>query len=173
MTLPELLEQIAKTGCPTYSWYYDIRQMQNVTADDCKFPAIYMEEYYADRILRNGFTRSREVTFELHFLQLVDMQGVAIEREQVREELRTYGVIPFIDAFNAYALENGLKEVEEWQCNPEPPLFDANATGVLLRFTATIPTWFVPPTPPAPEPTPDPEPETEIENENEEVQTDD
>lgn len=148
MTLPEMLEQIAKTACPKYAWYYDIRQMQNVTADDCAFPAIYMEEYYADRTLRRAYDKVREVTIEIHFLDLVPMQGVAIEREKVREVLRREGVDAFMAAYNEYALANGLREVEEYQCDPEPPMFDANATGVLLRFDAVIPLCFTP-TPPA------------------------
>lgn len=138
MTLPEFLEQIAKRGCPEYAWYYDIRQMQNVTADDCKFPAIFMEEYYADRIVAGRFGKTREVTIELHFLQLVDMQGVASHREAVRETLRV-GVMRFVDAWNEVANKKGMGLVESYQCDPEPPMFDANATGVLARLVLTYP----------------------------------
>lgn len=139
MTIPELLEQIAQTACPGYHWYYDIQQMQNVEADDANFPAIWMEEYYAERSVMAGYTRMRELTIEVHFQHLVPMQGIAIEREQVRERLRNTGVAPFVESYNMRARQNGWPEVQEWQADPEPPMFDANATGVLLRMTIQIP----------------------------------
>lgn len=140
MTLPEFLEQIAKRGCPGYSWYFDIRQMQNVTADDCNFPAIFMEEYYSSRVVQRNYTQKRELTIELHFQQLVPMQGVALDREAVRDTLRETGVEKFIEAYNSYAAEAGLDGIQEWQDDPEPPMFDANATGVLARLTLLFPT---------------------------------
>lgn len=142
MTLPEFLEQIAKRGCPEYAWYYDIRQMQNVTADDCKFPAIFMEEYYASRMVQRSYTQKRELTIELHFQQLVPMQGVALDREAVRDTLRETGTTKFVEAYNSYAAEAGLDAIQEWQDDPEPPMFDANATGVLLRLTLLFPKCY-------------------------------
>ena len=76
MTLLDKMKEIAEAACPRLTWYYDIRQMQNVTADDGKFPAIFMEEYYAST-LREGYGWRREVTVELHFLDLVPMHGEA------------------------------------------------------------------------------------------------
>lgn len=143
MTLPELLERIAHNGCPEFGFHYDIRQMQNVTADDCQFPAIFMEEYYGSRTIKGNFGSKRELTVELHFQQLVQMQGVAMSREQVRDWLRENGVRPFIAAWNEYAAANGLEQVEEYQDDPEPPMFDANATGVLLRVALLTPSCWV------------------------------
>ena len=139
MTIPELLQQIAQVACPGYHWYYDIRQMQNVEADNAHFPAVWMEEYYAERSIVNGYTRVRELAVEVHFQDLVPMQGVAIDREKVREALRKTGVEPFVNAYNVKALKDGWPEVQEWQADPEPPMFDANATGVLLRFIIQVP----------------------------------
>ena len=65
MTLLDKLKEIAEAACPRLTWYYDIRQMQNVTADDGKFPAIFMEEYTPAPYER--VTAGREVTVELHF----------------------------------------------------------------------------------------------------------
>lgn len=163
MTLLESIKAAAEQ-LEGFSFYYDLRQMQNVTADDCKFPAIWFEEYYASRIIRTRFDWQREVTLELHFLELVPMQGVAEEREKVREWLLYNGVEPFIELMSEKARENGWTEITEYQCDPEPPLFDANATGILLRFTMIVPTCQIQPEPTPPTP-PETEPETTNENE--------
>lgn len=135
MTLLEKIKQIAGQACPSMAFYYDIRQMQNVLADDVKFPAIYFEEYYASRmVFRYGW--QREVSLELHFLDLVPMQGEAVERELVRSSLLEQ-VKAFISVLNT---DGTFKEVTNVQCDPEPPMFDANATGVLLRITLEYPT---------------------------------
>jgi hypothetical protein len=163
MTLLETIKAAA-TQVQGFAFYYDLRQMQNVTADDCSFPAIWFEEYYASRMMFTRYSWQREVTLELHFLQLVPMQGVAEDRERVREWLIYNGVEPFIGIMSAMARENGWSEIEEYQCDPEPPLFDANATGVLLRFTLLAPTCMMQPEPTPPTP-PESEPETTNENE--------
>ncbi len=139
MTLPERLEQIAQAACPGFKWYYDIRQMQNVEADNAHFPAIWMEEYYGERSIITGFERVRELTLEVHFQDLVPMQGVAKDRERVRDGLRRNGVQPFMNALRDLATQNGWSLQDEWQADPEPPMFDANATGILLRFTTQLP----------------------------------
>lgn len=139
MTLPERLEQIAQAACPGFKWYYDIRQMQNVEADNAHFPAIWMEEYYAERSIITGFERVRELTLEVHFQDLVPMQGVAKDRERVRDGLRRNGVNPFMTALGDLATRSGWALLDEWQADPEPPMFDANATGVLLRFIIQVP----------------------------------
>ena len=138
MTLPEYLQRIAAEACPAFRWYYDIRSMQNVTADNAAFPALWMEEYYAQRVLdRYGF--QRELTMEIHFQDLVPMQGVAADRERVRDHLMQLGVMPFVQAYNRHATAQGLGLISEFTADPEPPMFDANTTGVLLRFTVTVP----------------------------------
>jgi hypothetical protein len=156
MTLLDKMKEIAEAACPRLTWYYDIRQMQNVTADDGKFPAIFMEEYYAST-LREGYGWRREVTVELHFLDLVPMHGEAEARERVREWLLANGVMPFLHTLNAD--QSGVfSTVTECQCDPEPPMFDANATGVLLRFTTSMPACLI---------EPEREPETEPEQTDE------
>lgn len=164
MTLLEKIKDIVKSNLTDFHFYYDLRQMQNVTADDCSFPAVWFEEYYAGRMIRTRFDWQREVTLELHFLQLVPMQGVAEDRERVREWLLYNGVEPFIQAMSAEARANGWTEITEYQCDPEPPMFDANATGVLLRFTMLLPSCLLQPEPTPPTP-PELEPETTNENE--------
>ena len=139
MTILDKLKEIADS-VEGFHFYYDVKAMQNVTADDAHFPAIWCEEYYAQRLLKGGYSRKREVTLEIHFSNLVPFEGVAEERERVREYLIEYGVYPFLNAMDA---SGWFSEVNEYQCDPEPPLFDAYATGVLLRFTCTIPTCMI------------------------------
>lgn len=139
MTILDKLKAIAEQ-VEGFHFYYDVKAMQNVTADNAGFPAIWVEEYYAQRLLKGPYNRKREVTLEIHFSQLVPFEGVAEERERTREYLIEYGVYPFLDAMDASGF---FSEVMEYQCDPEPPMFDANVTGVLLRFTCTIPTCMI------------------------------
>ena len=139
MTILDKLKEIADS-VEGFTFYYDVKSMQNITADNGGFPAIWCEEYYASRLFKGPYNRRREVTLEIHFCQLVDFQGDAQVREQVREYLIEYGVYPFLNAMDA---SGWFSEVMEYQCDPEPPMFDANATGVLLRFTCTIPTCMI------------------------------
>ena len=182
MTLPEYFKNIVETACMGFHWYYDVKAMQNITADNAAFPAAWMEEYYAERSI-DRYGRIREATFEIHFQDLVAFEGVALEREQVRERLMQEGVIPFVEAYNYYAQREGWGEIGDYTCDPEPPMFDANTTGRLLRFTVRIPECFTIPhdfnfdfnqdfdAPPYP-PTPDPDAVSESEQTNENEQSD-
>lgn len=134
MTLIEKIKQIANTACPSYAFAYDIRNMLNIEADDQQFPAIYMEEYYGCRLI-NNYGWKREVTIELHFLNLCDMQGAGLERESVRAVLMG-AVKDFIAGVNA---DGTFSEVAEATADPEPPMFDSNCTGILLRMTLRYP----------------------------------
>jgi hypothetical protein len=85
------------------------------------------------------------------------MHGEAEARERVREWLLANGVMPFLHRLNAD--QSGVfSTVTECQCDPEPPMFDANATGVLLRFTTSMPACLI---------EPEREPEHEIEQTDE------
>lgn len=137
MTISEWIGKIVTYACPDYAYYYDIKQMQNVASDDCQFPAVFFEEYFGRELTYNyGWQATFHI--ELHWLNLVEMQGEAEEREQVRDDMLP-DVLAFIEAFTAVI----GKYPKDVQCDPEPPMFDANATGVLCRFTFTIPACYV------------------------------
>ena len=75
----------------------------------------------------------------------------------VREWLWRTVSCPFLYTLNAD--QSGVfSTVTECQCDPEPPMFDANATGVLLRFTTSMPACLI---------EPEREPETEPEQTDE------
>ena len=133
MTINEWIGKIVEHECEGYSFYYDIREMQNVLADDVSFPAAFMDEYYGLRMVdRYGWRR--EYTIELHWLDLCDMHGEAIARERIREAIRGY-VRAFLDELKRLT----QSEFKEVTLDPEPPMFDANATGLLLRVTFSVP----------------------------------
>lgn len=134
MTLIEKIKQIANASCPEYSFAYDIRNMLNIDADDIKFPAICMEEFYGCRLF-NSYGWKKQVTIELHFLNLCDMHGEGMERERIRA-LLMQAITTFIAGVNA---DGTFSEVTDVTADPEPPLFDSNCTGVLLRMTLTYP----------------------------------
>ena len=134
MTILGLIKELVE-GLEGFTFCYDIRQMQNVAADDVTFPIVFFEEYYGGRFV-NRYVWKREVTIELHFLDKVEMQGEAEGREHVREQLLMTGVIPFMEALNA---NGSMGQIKEYICDPEPPMFDANATGLLVRFTGLVP----------------------------------
>ena len=75
----------------------------------------------------------REYTIELHWLNLCEMQNDSRERDEIREEL-----IPDATAFiNELKSKVGL--ITEYTLDPEPPMFDANAVGLLMRVTFHLP----------------------------------
>lgn len=124
------LRRIARKACPDCRFAYDVQSLVNVRADDRRFPLIWVDEYYSGRIIR-GFTWRREVTMEIHFLGLADMQDDGRENDRVRERLLPK-VQAFIEELNR---DTAFTQVSEYQCDPEPPMFDATAIGWLVRVT--------------------------------------
>lgn len=140
MGLITKIEQIAQTACPTCRFAYDVRALQNVRADDRHFPLIWVDEYYSGRVAVRQYGQwMREATVDVHFIDLVQMQDDGRENDRVRETLLPL-VYAFIDALNA---DGTFGEVVEYQCDPEPPMFDAGATGWLVRVTLSYPACTV------------------------------
>lgn len=128
-TIQALCEQVN----PDYTFEFESSFMMNIKADDDRFPVVYFEEY-TDGRYNIGYGLKKSVMVELHLYRLVPMQCSAIEREIVREQIEAEFIIPFIEAIN----DSGLfDQIEEFTALPEPQMFDANATGVMLRFWAT------------------------------------
>lgn len=131
MTLADWVGVIV-THVTNLAYYHDVREMQNVASDDVTFPAAFFEEYYTLRNVKNyGWTR--EYTIELHWLDLCEMQNESAEREQIRERL-TLQAESFVDELNRLTGNS----VKDFTCDAEPPMFDANAVGILMRVTFSI-----------------------------------
>ena len=110
-------------------FYYDIRQMQNVASDDVYFPAVFMEEYYGLRFVK-GFDLQAEFTIELHLLDLCEMENDSYERDTIR-----FNQLPAATRFVKELGRVMNYDIKDFTCDPEPPMFDANAVGSLLRVT--------------------------------------
>lgn len=133
MALLDKIRALCEQANPTYGFEFENDFMMNVKADDDRFPLAYFEEY-TDGRYNVGYGLRKSVLVELHLFRLVPMHCSAVEREQAREQIETEFVLPFIEAINA---SGDFDNIEEFTCVPEPVMFDANATGVLLRFWAT------------------------------------
>lgn len=133
MALLEKIRTLCEQVNPAYHFEFENDWMMNVKADDAHFPLVYFEEY-TDGRFNVGYGLKKSVMVELHLFRLVPMHCSAVEREQAREQIEEEFVLPFIEAINA---SGDFEQIEEFTCLPEPTMFDANATGVLLRFWVT------------------------------------
>lgn len=137
MNLIETIRQIASEACPGYSFQYETQKMMNVDADDQCFPCIYFDEYYTeteDTLSRYGDASTASV--ELHFLRLSEFQDDALNRSKVRDLIKAEALKPFIKSLKGSGM---FKRIQVLDYSPEPPLFDANAVGILLRVSLTYP----------------------------------
>lgn len=114
-----------------YHFEFENDFMMNVKADNVQFPVVHFEEYTESRYNTSGYGLALSTLVELHIYKLAPMQASAVVREQLREEMQDEFILPFIDALTASGL---LADGEDITAYPEPTIFDANATGVMLRF---------------------------------------
>lgn len=133
MALLKTIKNICEAVAPEYSFEFETQRMMNERADDKPFPCIFFEEYYDGRYAKR-YAWEKTATIELHFMKLCEMQNDAVERERLREDIEAEAVLPVIKAIS----ENSLfKEVADFTCVPEPPLFDANAVSLLVRVAVS------------------------------------
>ena len=72
-------------------------------------------------------------------MRLAEFQDDAIKREELRDQIRTEAVLPFIKALNASGYFAPIETDGFTISSPnEPPRFDANAVSVFLRFNVTF-----------------------------------
>ncbi len=133
MTLIERIRALIAQVNPDYKFEYENDFMMNVKADDDRFPIAYLEEYTEGRYTI-GYGTKKSVMVELHFYRLVPMHCSAMVRERERNRIEEEIVRPFIEKFND---SGDFEDVSEFTIFPEPTMFDANATGLMLRFWAT------------------------------------
>lgn len=129
-----MIKALCEQVNPNYTFEFENDFMMNVKADNDKFPVVYFEEYTEGRyIAQYGLRKTAMV--ELHLYKLVPMHCSATVREVAREEIEQEFILPFIDALRN---SHDFDDVTEISFFPEPVMFDANVTGVMLRFWVTF-----------------------------------
>ena len=138
MTLLDKIKAIAASACPDYNFVFETDRMANVLADDAPFPMLLMSEFYDSGYqFRYGWNRTARL--ELSFMRLAEFQDDAVKREELRDQIRTEAVLPFIKALNASGYFAPIETDGFTISSPnEPPRFDANAVSVFLRFNVTF-----------------------------------
>jgi len=134
MTLIERIKALVEASCPGYGFEFETARMMNERADDKHFPLVFFQEYTNARYT-GKYTRKKTVQVQLSFLRLAEFQCDAIERERIREQIEAEAVLPFVDALDRCQYFDSVQDID---CPPEPPLFDANAVGILLSFWVTF-----------------------------------
>lgn len=138
MTLLQRIQAIVAASCPGYGFEYETQKMMNERADDKAFPCVFFDEYYTETDDNTSrFGDNTVATVNIHFLKLADFQCDAVLREAIRQEIKTEALLPFVDAAKASGFFKAVRVIDR---SPEPPLFDANAVGILLRIQFTYPT---------------------------------
>lgn len=133
MALLDKMRRLCNVVNPDYFFEFENENMMNVKADDDRFPVVFFEEYTESRYTsRYGWRKQTLV--ELSVLKLAPMHCNATERERLREQIENEFVIPFIERLRT---STDFEEVTQVDAFPIPAAFDANATGVMLRFWAT------------------------------------
>lgn len=133
MAILEKIKELCEQTNLDYKFVFESAEMMNRKADDVHFPVAYFEEYNDARI-RKGFGLHKQVRVELHLLRLAPFQCSALVREKIREQIEAEFALPFIERLNR---SGHFDQVSEFDCMPVPPMFDANAVGVMLRFWAS------------------------------------
>ena len=140
MTLLQRIQALVAASCPGYGFEYETQKMMNVRADDKAFPCVFFDEYYTETDdMASRYGDKTVATVNIHFLKLADFQCDAVVREALRQEIKTEALLPFVEAAKASRDFTAVRVIDR---SPEPPLFDANAVGILLRIQFTYPTCF-------------------------------
>lgn len=130
MALLEKIRRLCTAVNPDYRFEFESENMMNIKADDDRFPVAFFEVYRESRYASSYGWRKRTLV-ELSLLKLAPMHCNATLREQLREEIEWEFIIPLIGRLRTTTDFEEVKEVEAFTI---PQAFDANATGIMLRF---------------------------------------
>ena len=134
MALIEKIQSLVTASCPGYGFEYETRKMMNEKADNLRYPLVFFQEYTNARYT-GKYNRKKTVQVQLSFQRLAPFQCDAIERERIRERIEAEAVLPFVEALDKSPYFDSVQDID---CPPEPPLYDANAVGILLSFWVTF-----------------------------------
>lgn len=133
MALLDKMRRLCAAVNPDYLFEFENEKMMNVKADDDRFPVVFFEEYTESRYT-SRFGWRKQTLVELSVFKLAPMHCNASVREALREEMESEFIIPLIGELRANSM---FEEVTQLDAFPIPEAYDANATGVMLRFWVT------------------------------------
>jgi len=137
--LVEKIKVICEQVNPDYIFEYEENAMMNIKADDYargdRF--VYVEEFTQGRYVVEGYRKKKVTRVQIWFCRLFlsvdengkltgnEMHNNAIQREQIRNEIESEIVLPFMAKF---------PDIESWQFFTPLPRFDANEVSIMLQF---------------------------------------
>lgn len=118
---------------PLYPVEYEESKMINVTVDEKALGAkfAYIEEFTTGAYDKAKFMWSESTQVQIYFCRFCEFQNTAIEREAIREAIKSEIVKPFMNAYNA---SGRFDVVDTFKFYTPLPRFDANEVSIMLQF---------------------------------------
>lgn len=128
-----LLKNIIKAANPAYKVEFEESSMMNIKADGYKRgdKFAYIEEYRQGRYMKESFVNKKSTVVQIYFCQFTKLQNDADKREEVRMQIESEMVLPFMETFNK---SGKFEKVDIWQFFTPLPRFDANEVSIMLQF---------------------------------------
>ena len=129
----EKLEAIINAANATYAVEYEEAAMFNVRADAFEkgHKFVYIEEFREGEISVPKYFLKESTKMQIAFSQITEIRLSALEREDIREEIKRDIVMPFIEAYNK---SNDFEKVNRFKTYTPLARFDANEISVVLEF---------------------------------------
>ena len=118
---------------PLYPVEYEEGKMINVTVDEKALGArfAYIEEFTSGAFSKPKYMWSESTQVQIYFCRFCEFQNTAIEREAIREAIKSEVVKPFMNAYNA---SGKFDIVDTFKFYTPLPRFDANEVSIMLQF---------------------------------------
>ena len=131
-TLIESIED-GNTLSPLYPVEYEENKMMNLKADEKSLDArfAYIEEFVQGSYTREKFVFQKITQVQIYFCRFAEFQNSAMDRENLRNQIESEIVRPFMNAYN----DSGIFDrVDNFKFYTPLPRFDANEVSIMLQF---------------------------------------
>ena len=131
-TLIESIED-GNTLSPLYPVEYEENKMMNLKADEKSLDArfAYIEEFVQGSYTRPKFVFQKITQVQIYFCRFAEFQNSAMDRENLRNQIESEIVRPFMNAYN----DSGIFDrVDNFKFYTPLPRFDANEVSIMLQF---------------------------------------
>jgi len=129
------LKSIIQSANTDYLVEFEESSMMNIKVDE--YPAgakfAYIEEYRQGKYFKESYVNKKATTFQIYFCKFTEFQNNADDREQLRNEIESEIVLPFMEKYNKSGL---FEKVDVFQFYTPLPRFDANEVSIMLQFEA-------------------------------------